>query len=116
MILLQSPIPAPLIPETYTVATLHGSSLLDVRMYLIVLNISVPSSSLMLYPVIGTLSNVYGADHISNTLDPSRTVAVRSLTGASKPTSIYHNNMTSITLTHLVFLIEQCHCLLYLSH
>ena len=31
----------------------------------------------MLYPVIGTLSNVYGADHISNTLDPLRTVAVK---------------------------------------
>ena len=52
----------------------------------------------MLYPVIGTLSNVYGADHISNTLDPLRTVEVRSLTGANKPTSKYHNNMTSITL------------------
>ena len=39
----------------------------------------------MLYPVIGTLSNVYGTDHISNTLDLLRTVAVRSLTGASNP-------------------------------
>ena len=69
----------------------------------------------MLYPVIGTLSNVYGADHISNTLDPFRTVAVRFLTGASKPTSIYHNNMTSITLIHLVFLIQQCQCILSLN-
>ena len=67
----------------------------------------------MLYPVMGTLSNVYGADHISKTLDPLRTVAVRSLAGASKPTSIY--NMTSIILAHLVFLIQQCHCMLSLS-
>ena len=89
----------------YTVVTLHGSSLLDVRMYSVVLTVSrsVPWSSLMLYPMIGTLFNVYGADHISKTLDPLRTVAVRSLTGASKPTSIYHNNMTSIILAHLVF-------------
>ena len=67
----------------------------------------------MLYPVIGTLSNVYGADHISKTLNPLRTVAVRFLSGASKPTSIYHNNMTFITLTHLVFLIQQSH---HLNH
>ena len=60
----------------------------------------------MLYPVLGTLSNVYGADHINNTLNPLRTVAVISLTGASKPTSI---------LAHLVFLIQQCHCILYLN-
>ena len=30
-------IPAQLIPETYTVVLLHGSSLLDVRMYSVVL-------------------------------------------------------------------------------
>ena len=65
----------------------------------------------MLYPVIGTLSNVYGADHISKTLDPLITVAVRSLTGASKPTSIYHNNITSLTLAHIVFLIHICYCI-----
>ena len=82
-------------------------------MYSVVLTVfrSVPWSSLILYPVIGTLSNVYGADHFSNTLDPLKTVAVRSLTGASKPTSIYNNNITSITLAHLVFLIQQCYCL-----
>ena len=33
----------------------------------------------MLYPVIDTLSNVYGADHISNTLDQLRTVLVLDL-------------------------------------
>ena len=32
---------APLIPETYTVVTLHGSSLLDVRMYSVVLTVSI---------------------------------------------------------------------------
>ena len=70
----------------------------------------------MLYPMIGTLSNVYGADHVSKTPDPLRTVAVRFITGASKPTSMYHNNMTSITLAHLVFLIQQYHCHYSLSH
>ena len=98
--LLLSPIPVPLIPETHSVVALHRSLL--VRKYLVVSTASrsVLRSSLMLYPVIGTLSNVYGADHISKTLDPLRTVAVRSLTGASINTSIYHNNMTSITLAH----------------
>ena len=65
--------------------------------------------------MIGTLSNVYGADHISKTLDPLRTVAVRSLTGASKPTSIYHNNMTSIILAHLVFLIQLSYCIVFVT-
>ena len=65
--------------------------------------------------MIGTLSNVYGADHISNTLDPLRTIAVRSLTGASKPTSVYHNNMTSITLANLVWLIQHIHYILSLN-
>ena len=87
--MLGCPFPTPLTGYTSTFVILHTSGLLESvddntydELLVVLIYLSLAST---IYPMMGTLSSVYGGVHVNSTLDPLIKEALRLPTLASRP-------------------------------